>query len=42
MTRSIVPLARPSRVSLDSLSDWKRDSGRIVTGNWPKRSANVA
>ena len=42
MTRSTVPSSRPASVSLASRSVWNRDSGRMVTGNWPNRSANVA
>ena len=39
MTRSTDPFSRPPSVSLASRSLWNRDSGRMVTGNWPYRSA---
>ena len=41
MTTSTVPSASPRRVSADSASLWKRDSGRTVTGNGAYRSENV-
>ncbi len=34
MTTSTEPSWRPSRVALDSLSLWKRESAFTLTGNW--------
>ncbi len=35
MTKSTVPSLSPSSTALASLSVWKRDSARTLTGNWP-------